>query len=63
MVFEKGAEKLDLRVTNNIMKTAFVMCTFQRCHYCDEKKDVETGERGRICMMHLEGEKSRYRKF
>jgi hypothetical protein len=54
-VFEKGVEKLDLRGTNNIMKTDFIMCTFQRCHYYDEEKDVETGVRGRICMMHLKG--------
>jgi len=62
-VFEKGAEILDLRGTNNRMKTAFIICTVRRYHHYDENKEVETGEKGRICMMHLEGEKCRYRKF
>jgi hypothetical protein len=62
-VFEKGAEKLDLRGTNNRMKAAFIMCTVKRYHYYGETKEVETWEKGRMCMMHLEGEKCRYRKF
>jgi hypothetical protein len=62
-MFEKGAEKLDLRGNKNRMKTAFIMCTFQRHHYYDEVKEAMSGERGRTCMMHLEGEKCRYIKF
>jgi len=62
-VSEKGAAKLDLRGTNKRMKTAFIMCTYQRYHYYDEIREAGTGKRGRACIMHLEGEKCRYIKF
>jgi len=59
----RGLRSWTYEALNNRMKTAFIMCTFQRYHYYDEIKEAETGEGGRACMMHLEGEKCRYIKF
>jgi hypothetical protein len=45
------------------MKKTFIIWTVSVIITTTKSKEAETGERGRTCMMHLEGEKCRYRTF